>query len=626
MLAAALIGGALVTAGGGAQAAPTVSRIAGADRYATAAAVSQATFQPGAAVAFVVTGVNYPDALAGGPAAAKRGGPVLLTERDRLPSPTSDELQRLQPKSIVVLGGPSSVSDAVASSLKSYTSGSVTRVAGNDRFETAAAVSKTVFAAGTSTVYVANGGVFADALAGGPAAGVRGGPLLLLARDTIPSSTSDELHRLAPTTIVVLGGESAVSAGVEQQLRSYAGTVRRVQGGDRYDTSVAVSSDAFASGASTVYLATGTNFPDALAAGSPGGVIRAPLLLVGTNCVPPSVNGEIDRLAPSKLVILGGTGAVGPGVESRTPCPSGAPAGHPVVSPSSTPAWNDDGPDPDVVKFGTTYYAYTTGTTWGNHIGVLVSDNPTSGWRTTTGRTFGSTALPNVPGWQQTDTQTSPGVFFWGNRYVMFYNAIVKANGKYCLSVATSSSPTGPFQDSSSGSLMCQANLGGSIDPMPFVDTDGRPWLHWKNNDGSTADVSKVWTAPLAADGVSLAGPAQEVLAKDSVNYPWETTVDNPQMILIDGHHYLFFSGGDWQSDAYVVGYAICDGPQGPCTQPSKQPILGSYGNVAGPAGGTALTDGAGHWWLSYHAWTKGCTNYSCGGKRKLYVAPMSFE
>src|SRR4051812_6744246 len=86
----------------------------------------------------------------------------------------------------------------------------------------------------------------------------------------------------------------------------------------------------------------------------------------------------------------------------------------PAISPSNAPAYDHDGPDPQILKVGSTYYAYTTGTTWGNHIGVLKSSSPNTGYTTITGQPYGSTALPNVPSWQQVNTQTSPGVFFWG--------------------------------------------------------------------------------------------------------------------------------------------------------------------------------------------------------------------
>ncbi len=95
----------------------TVARLAGGDRYATAAAVSAAAFAPGVPVAYVATGAGFPDALAGGPAAADQGGPLLLVARDSVPPATAAELGRLRPGRIVVLGGSSVVSDGVAAAL-----------------------------------------------------------------------------------------------------------------------------------------------------------------------------------------------------------------------------------------------------------------------------------------------------------------------------------------------------------------------------------------------------------------------------------------------------------------------------------------------------------------------------
>src|SRR5207244_9306996 len=124
----------------------------------------------------------------------------------------------------------------------------------------AAAISAATFAPDAPVAYVAFGGGFPDALAGGPAAGAAGGPVLLVAQNAIPQPTADELCRLKPANIVVLGGQAAVSTDVENQLHSYTtGTVGRSAGTDRYTTSVAVSANAFAPGVPKVYLATGLN-------------------------------------------------------------------------------------------------------------------------------------------------------------------------------------------------------------------------------------------------------------------------------------------------------------------------------------------------------------------------------
>ena len=107
-----------------------VSRIAGADRYATAAAVSRAHFKAGVAVAYLATGQNFPDALSGSAAAGSRGGPVLLVNRDGIPSATATELARLKPGRIILLGSGSAISDRVRTAAARYTNGSVSRLAG----------------------------------------------------------------------------------------------------------------------------------------------------------------------------------------------------------------------------------------------------------------------------------------------------------------------------------------------------------------------------------------------------------------------------------------------------------------------------------------------------------------
>ena len=141
-----------------------VSRYAGPDRYATSARVSAATFAAGVPVAYVATGSTFPDALSSAPAGGVKGGPVLLVKRTAIPSSVAAELARLKPQRIVVLGGTTSVSDGVRSTLGRYTRGSVSRLAGADRYATSAKVSAATFAPGVPVAYVATGTTFPDAL------------------------------------------------------------------------------------------------------------------------------------------------------------------------------------------------------------------------------------------------------------------------------------------------------------------------------------------------------------------------------------------------------------------------------------------------------------------------------
>ncbi|MGD8192875.1 glycosyl hydrolase family 8 [Herbiconiux sp. P18] len=200
--------------------ADTVERLAGSDRFAVSAAVSRRAFEPGRAVVYVASGEVFPDALSGSAAAGHDGGPVLLVRRDGVPEVIADELRRLQPASIVLLGGPNSVSESTASALGGIAP--VTRVAGVDRFAVAAAVSARTFPSpGTTTVYVASGATFPDALSGGAAAISGSAPVLLVTRDTVPAAIAAELSRLRPARIVLLGGTASVSAATEQALRGF---------------------------------------------------------------------------------------------------------------------------------------------------------------------------------------------------------------------------------------------------------------------------------------------------------------------------------------------------------------------------------------------------------------------
>jgi putative cell wall-binding protein len=298
-----------------------VSRLAGADRYATAAAVSASGFAPGVPVAYIATGANFPDALAAGPVAARAGGPILLVTRDGIPAATANELSRLRPGVIVVLGGTGVVSDAVAATLRGYaTSGSVSRLAGADRYATAAAVSASGFAPGVPVAYIATGANFPDALAAGPVAARAGGPILLVTRDGIPAATANELSRLRPGVIVVLGGTGVVSDAVAATLRGYAtsGSVSRLAGADRYATAAAVSASRWpANGPSVVYVATGLNFADALAAVPLAGALDVPLLLTNPSSLSVATASELLRLDPGQVIILGAGGAVSDAVGAQ---------------------------------------------------------------------------------------------------------------------------------------------------------------------------------------------------------------------------------------------------------------------------------------------------------------------
>ncbi|HUR07887.1 MAG TPA: cell wall-binding repeat-containing protein [Nonomuraea sp.] len=327
-----------------------VLRVSGTDRFATAAAVSAATSAVNPPYAFLATGMAFPDALAAGAVAGATRSPVLLTRQDVLPEVTRRELERLRPNRVIVLGGEAAVSNSVASSAGIFSKEPLQRIAGSDRFATAAAIAKAVYpTSGVPVAYVATGEGFADALAGGPSAAVRRGPLLLVTSGSIPEATSSELRRLGPRAITVLGGSAAVSDAVVEQLRGFTnGVVTRLSGADRYSTAVAVSASSFDARVPVVLVATGRSFPDALGGAPVGGSQGGPLLLVAGTSVPDTVWTELDRLQPQRILVLGGVDVISQAVEdqlrqgcARGPCDFGPSYTFVHVDAEGRPArWN----------------------------------------------------------------------------------------------------------------------------------------------------------------------------------------------------------------------------------------------------------------------------------------------
>lgn len=196
--------------------APVVRRVAGPDRYATAAAVATHGGVRTGGQVYVASGQGYADALAAAAQAGADASPVLLVRPDRVPSATAAALEDLRPSRVVVVGGELAVEPEVQAELSRITGARVTRVAGEHRYATAAAL-----ADGTprgSVVHVSVGTDYADALAAAPAAAAVEGPVLLVTPTSIPSATAAAIREIGPSRIVLSGGPVAITSAVEREL------------------------------------------------------------------------------------------------------------------------------------------------------------------------------------------------------------------------------------------------------------------------------------------------------------------------------------------------------------------------------------------------------------------------
>ena len=300
----------------------TATRLAGADRYATAAAVAEASFPSGATTAIVASGLDFPDALAGTYAAGRLRAPVLLTDPNTVPSATVSALQTMHVAGVTIIGGTSAVSASVVTQL-SHDGYTVQRVAGADRYATAAAVAQNFpasfvgkYGTGGPTAIIATGLAFADALSGGPLSYDASFPTLLTTTSSLPQSTQSALTGLGIKQALVLGGSAAVSPAVVSQLQGMGITVTQIGGADRTQTATMVADlelNQFAWSNTHVNVARGDDFADALVGGVHGGTERDPIVLTeNPNTLGSYTTSWLSSHASTlnTIHILGGTSAV----------------------------------------------------------------------------------------------------------------------------------------------------------------------------------------------------------------------------------------------------------------------------------------------------------------------------
>jgi putative cell wall-binding protein len=288
---------------------PRVPRIAGQDRYDTAAQVA-GQLPPGQPVAYLATGTGFADASAGAVLAARDGAPLLLTEPNQLPAATAQVLSQARPERLVVLGDDLAVSDQVARAAASYTTtGTWTRLAGQNRYETAALVAGQ-FEPGVAEVAIATGEDFADALAAVPVAAAHRSPVLLAPPTGLPQPVADVLRQLSPQRVLIVGGEASLPPAVAQAAGRAAGApVSRVAGVDRYDTAAKLALRLPAP-TPVAYIATGHAFPDAVTGAVLAAAERGPLLLTTPTRLAPASARTLAALRPARIYVLGGATAV----------------------------------------------------------------------------------------------------------------------------------------------------------------------------------------------------------------------------------------------------------------------------------------------------------------------------
>ena len=286
-----------------------VTVIAGADRFRTSVEVSRRGWPHGAADAVVASGDDFPDALSAATLAVTLDAPLLLTPADRLDPAVAQELRDLGAERIVAVGD---LGDDAISSLASL-GPQLELIRGDDRYETSFAVARRAVELGAdpSTVVVASGADYPDALGAGAFAALGRHPLVLVPRDSRTAEMGENVRSLGPTTTIVVGGAHAIS----DDILSVVPHPRRIAGTDRYATAAALADEVTRDASPVPVIVSGEGFADGLTAGVFAGArFGAPLLLTAHGQLT-SVAAEWLRAHPGKsAIVVGGAVAVSPHV------------------------------------------------------------------------------------------------------------------------------------------------------------------------------------------------------------------------------------------------------------------------------------------------------------------------
>lgn len=283
-----------------------IERVSGSNRIETAVAVSKKAYDKADSV-IVVNAMVYADSLIASSLSGMYDAPILLVNKDAIPQQVHAEIQRLGATKAILVGGTNVLSKTIESALQVK---DIQRYAGSDRYETAKVVADAVAKKGeVKEVLIARGDNFPDALAVSAQAQRDVTPILLTPTASLHTTASTFLKANQVKNVTIAGGDAAVGVEAQNAIRGIADNVVRFPGADRYLTALGEAIHNF-KGSKTVVIATGEDFPDALAGAALAGELDAPIVLNPKANLYDQVKRYIDDYGIEKVYILGGENAI----------------------------------------------------------------------------------------------------------------------------------------------------------------------------------------------------------------------------------------------------------------------------------------------------------------------------
>ncbi len=301
------------------------------------------------------------------------------------------------------------------------------------------------------------------------------------------------------------------------------------------------------------------------------------------------------------------------------------------AEPPFVPVFSTNFPDPFILPAESEFLAYATNAERGRANVQMARSTNLVDWEFVRDGERLHDAMPDLPPWAREGWTWAPEVIAHQGRYLLYFTAKERRSQKQCVGVAVAADPRGPFTSEATEPLVCQRDLGGTIDPAVFRDTDGQFYLYYKNDGNAIGRPTDIFGQRLAPDGLSLVGEPVALLRNDK---GWEAhVIESPTMVRQGESYVMFFSANHfgWEPhqrlSPYAMGYATCSGPLGPCADAPENPILYSYntreaGCLSGP-GHQAVFEARGRQFIVFHAHgaARGCRRADLG--RYMYIAPL---
>ncbi|TWH57208.1 putative cell wall-binding protein [Desulfitobacterium sp. LBE] len=299
-----------------------VQRLFGSNRVETAIAIAQANYSGKVANVVLATANNYPDALAGSVLAYKLNAPLLLVgstaqDQESLLNYLKEHVETAG--TITILGGTGAVPAAVEETIQAHGYSQIIRLGGANRYETALKIAEELKVEQGRPVILAYGGNYPDALSVSSAAAAIQSPILLVEKNGISEGVKNKLAQIKPIKVYIIGLEGVISQQVEDEVAQLTSlkqeNIVRIGGVDRYQTSLAVAKYFNLSG-KNIGIATGNNFPDALAGSVYAANHNAPILLLN-DTIPNDVIDYLKSREMTGATIFGGEAVINAEIEQK---------------------------------------------------------------------------------------------------------------------------------------------------------------------------------------------------------------------------------------------------------------------------------------------------------------------